>query len=133
MTFTDNGGYTWSANFGGTTYQYDNMPEYVHSGNSETEYTDVATLVYHAATSMHDLYGSGTDLANMAYAMNHYFKYKNAQSVHRANYSKTEWTKLLKNELDNGRVILVFGILWVEDLKLLQLKLNQSCICVLNV
>jgi len=110
LTFTDNGGYTWSANFGGATYKYDNMPASVNSGSSEAEYTDIATLVYHAATSMHDRYGSGTDMNNMAYAMRHYFNYSNAHYVSRYNYTKAEWISLLKSELDEGRIVLVQGM-----------------------
>ncbi len=110
LTFTDVGGYSWSANFAATTYNYDNMPDYLPYGSSEAEYADVATLVYHAATSMHDYWGSGTNITNMAYAMSHYFNFTNAQAVSRFDYTKAEWTALLKNEIDQGRIVLVGGM-----------------------
>ena len=110
LTFTDNAGFTWSANFGETTYNFDNMPDYLPEDSAEPEYTDVATLFYHAETSMHDVFLTGTDLANMSYAMNHYFNYTNAQPAVRTDYTRAEWTKLLKNELDKGRVVLVKGM-----------------------
>jgi len=38
LTFTDNGGFTWSANFGETTYNYDNMPGYLPPNSTEPEW-----------------------------------------------------------------------------------------------
>ena len=110
LTFTDNTGHVWSANFGTTTYNYDNMPNYLAWGSAEPEYTDVATLTYHAATSMHDIYGSGGDLAKMSYAMSHYFNYKVSTPTLRNDYTRDEWMNILINELDNGRVLLVNGM-----------------------
>ncbi len=110
LTFTDNGGNTWSANFGETTYNYDNMPNYLPENSSEEEYTDVATLFYHAATSMHDIYSSGTNLENMSYAMSHYFNYKESNAILRKNYTKAQWIKIIMDELDNGRILLVQGM-----------------------
>jgi Peptidase C10 family/Carbohydrate family 9 binding domain-like/Concanavalin A-like lectin/glucanases superfamily/Secretion system C-terminal sorting domain len=110
LNFTDNAGHTWSANFGATTYNYDNMPNYLSGSSSETEYTDVATLTYHAATSMDDYYGTGRDLDNMSYAMSHYFNYKVSTPAIRSDFTKAEWIKLLINELDNGRVLLIDGM-----------------------
>ncbi len=110
LTFQDNAGHTWSANFGATTYNYDNMPGYLPENSTEPEYKDVATLTYHAATSMHDIYGSGGDLTKMSYAMSHYFNYKESTSALRFNYTKAQWVNLVMNELDNGRVLLVQGM-----------------------
>jgi len=110
LTFIDNGGTTWSANFGETTYNYDNMPNYLPENSTEPEYTDVATLTYHAATSMHDIYGSGMDLATMSYGMSQYFNYKESTPTIRSGYTKAEWINILINELDNGRVLLIDGM-----------------------
>ena len=110
LTFTDNGGNLWSANFGATTYNYDNMPSYLPINSAEEEYKDVATLIYHAATAMHDIGGSGGDLTKMSYAMSHYFNYKVSTPTTRSGYTKAEWINILINELDNGRVLLVQGM-----------------------
>lgn len=110
LTFTDNAGHTWSANFSATTYNYDNMPNYLPESSTEDEYKDVATLFYHAATSMHDIYGSGGNLDKMSYAMSHYFKYKESMPAERKNYTRAEWIQIIKNELDSGRVLLVCGM-----------------------
>ena len=110
LDFVDNAGHHWAANFGGTTYNYDNMPYNLTGNSTEDEYTDVATLTYHAATSMHDVGGSGGNLAKMSYAMSHYFNYKVSTPKIRTDYTKAEWIVLLMNELDNGRVLLVDGM-----------------------
>jgi PKD repeat protein len=110
LSFTDIGGFYWSADFGNTIYNYDNMPNYLPWEASEPEYTDVATLVYHAAVSMDDYWGSGTDLPNMSYAMSNYFNYKESDIAYMHNYTPAEWTQLLKNEIDNGRSMLVQGM-----------------------
>ena len=107
LTFTDKAGYKWSANFGETVYNYDNMPGTLPANSTEEEYKDIATLMYHAATSMHDGYGSGGNLSNMSAAMSHYFRYKESTPALRRDYTKAEWIKLLINELDNGRVLLI--------------------------
>lgn len=109
LTFTDNAGYSWSANFGATTYNYDNMPASLPGNSTEDEYTDVATLFYHTAVSMNDYWGSGTNLANMSYAMEHYFRYTESQVATRKDYSRDEWITMLKNQLDSNRVMLVQG------------------------
>ena len=110
LSFTDNGGNYWSADFENTTYNYDNMPSYLAYNSTENEYKDVATLTYHAATSMHDIGGSGGNLDKMSYAMSHYFKYKVSIPKFRKNYTKAKWIKLLMNELDSGRPLLIVGI-----------------------
>ncbi|WP_346857497.1 leucine-rich repeat protein [uncultured Draconibacterium sp.] len=110
LSFTDNGGTYWSANFGDATYEYDNMTEMLSSNDEEEKYSEVAELCYHAAVSMHDVGGSGTDLQNMSNAMHQYFNYKQSNVAQRNDYTRAEWTKLLMNELDNGRSLLVQGM-----------------------
>ena len=110
LDFTDNAGHRWTANFGATTYNYDNMPNYLPPNSTEEEYKDVATLTYHAATSMNDYWGSGGDLANMSYALSHYFNYKVSTPTIRTGFTKAEWIQLLMHELDNGRVLLIDGM-----------------------
>ena len=110
LDFYDNAGIHWSADFENTIYNYDNMPSYLTSNSQESEYKDIARLMNDASTSMHDVGGSGGDLSNMSYAMNHYFKYKVSTPIIRTDLSRSEWIKLIINELDNGRVILIDGM-----------------------
>ena len=107
LRFTDNYGNYWSADFGSTIYNYDNMPDYLPENATEPEYTDVSTLFLHAQVSMNDYYGTGTDLPNMSFAMSNYFNYKESDIAYMHDYTPAEWTQLLKNEIDNGRSLLI--------------------------
>lgn len=107
LSFTDYYGNFWSADFGNTIYNYDNMPDYLPENATEPEYTDVATLFLHTQVAMDDYYGTGTDLANMSYAMSNYFNYKESDIAYMHDYTPAEWTQLLKNEIDNGRSLLI--------------------------
>lgn len=107
---------TLSANFGNTSYQWSSMPNSVNSSNSA-----VATLMYHCGVSVDMDYspqGSGAYVIESAsptqncaeYALKTYFGYKSTmQGVERQNYSQTQWTSLLRTELDAGRPILYAG------------------------
>ncbi len=110
ITFIDYGGFTWSANFGETTYNYDNMPYYLPENSTQNEFTDAATLFYHAATAQfyEEMHGSSDH--NLAYVMSHYFNYTEGVPVLRNAHTRAEWIQILKNELDNGRVLLVAGL-----------------------
>lgn len=110
LSFTDAGGCTWSANFGETIYNYENMPDYLPPTSTEDEYKDVAGLFLHAATSMHDSYGTGTDLANMSYAFSHYFNFKESLSLERNYMTRAQWINALMDELDAGRILLINGM-----------------------
>ena len=107
LSFTDNYGTHWQADFKNTIYDYDNMPNNLPWEATEAQYADVATLVYHSAVAMNDFYGSGTNLQNMSYAMSHYFNYKESDIAYMHDYTPAEWTQLLKNEIDNGRSMLI--------------------------
>jgi hypothetical protein len=110
LSFTDVMGNYWSADFGNTLYNYDNMPNHLSPGASQPEYTDVATLFLHAQVAMDDYYGTGTDLPNMGHAMHTYFNYKQSNVAYMHDYTPAEWTKLLKAEIDSGRSLLVQGM-----------------------
>lgn len=110
LTFTDNGGNLWSANFGEASYEYNKMPDMLNFDDDEATFSEVAELCYHAAVSMHDVGGSGTDLQNMSNAMRQYFNYKQSTISLRNDFTRAEWIKLLMNELDNGRSLLVQGM-----------------------
>lgn len=105
--FTDNYGTFWSADFGNTIYQYDRMPDYLPIDAPEEQYEETATLFLHTQVAMNDPNGSGTDLENMASLMNTYFNYKQSQIEYMYDYTNAEWTQMLKNEIDNGRTVLI--------------------------
>lgn len=102
---------TLSANFGGTTYQWDLMPNTVTSPNNA-----VATLMYHAGVSVKMDYdilangGSGAQTLDVATALKTYFGYSTSvQGISRSNYTEAQWIGLLKTELDAGRPVQYAG------------------------
>ena len=117
-----------SANFGATTYDWNNMLNnypYANSGTAAQQ-NAVATLMYHCGISVQMSYSpdwsgaflSDVEIANSAYpnyptaekALKTYFNYSPSLSgLAKANYSITQWTSMLKSELDNARPVLYDG------------------------
>ena len=102
-----------SANFGATSYDWDNMPNSLYSNSSQTQINAVATLMYHCGVAVEMNYGSGSSGANsgnVAPAMIDYFRYSpSATFVARSAYSDEQWKAFLKNELDEGRPLYYSG------------------------
>lgn len=115
-SYNENNYGTLSANFGSTTYNWSAMPNNVSSSNSA-----VATLMYHVGVSVDMDYSpqvSGAYVISAQspvqhcseYALKTYFGYKTSmQGVMRSNYSESQWTSLLRSELDASRPILYAG------------------------
>ena len=105
---------TLSANFGGTTYNWANMPNNVSSTNA-----DVAQLMFHIGVAVEMNYTpdesgayvivatSPNATANCEYAYKTYFGYDptTLQGLQRSNYSDAAWKALLKTELDANRPV----------------------------
>ena len=103
---------TLSADFGSTTYDWDNMPNAVNSSSSTTQKNAVATLCYHVGVAVNMDYapsGSGAALVgnNGAQgALTTYFGYKNTlRGAYKNSYSDTAWVGMLERELDASRPI----------------------------
>ncbi len=105
-----------SADFGSSTYDWNNMPVSVTSSNPA-----VAQLMYHCGISVNMNYGTiaqGGSSAPLFYA-NHpgsllafrkYFGYKYTNSfISKANFADSTWIKKIKAELDVKRPILYDG------------------------
>ncbi len=107
-SYTENDYGTLSANFGATTYNWDNMPN-----SPSSVINDVTTLLYHIGVAVEMDYGpegSGAWLSDAVSALETYFAYNtDAQMVWKSDYSTTDWENLLKGDLDNGRPILYRG------------------------
>lgn len=106
---------TISANFSGTTYNWQEMPDNLSSGNPA-----VATLMKHLGVSVEMDYGveasgayvisAGSPIEHCSeYALKTYFGYKEVKGVIRDNYELSSWIQLLKAELDAGQPILYAG------------------------
>lgn len=102
-----------SANFGETTYEWDNMPAQLYSFSSEKEIKAVALLMYHCGVSIDMKYGP---MASSGYselvpaAMKNYFKYTSEMNhLYRDQYDIEEWKDLLISNLDQGFPVFYAG------------------------
>ncbi len=89
-----------SANFGNTTYLWDQMPNSVTSSN-----IPVATLLYHLGVAVNMNYapdGSGSNGSLASSAMRNNFRYPNAVLSQKSNYSASGWENLMRAQIDNG-------------------------------
>ena len=109
--------YTWnsqtlSADFGSTTYDWDNMADTYDGSNSNAENEAVATLMYHCGVSVNMSYmqdASGAQSNSAANALVSYFGYPaNVQIISRDYRTYDEWVAIMKGEIDAGRPVL-FG------------------------
>ena len=105
---------TLSANFGATTYRYENMPyklTAVYHPDSCVE--AVATLLYHCGVAVNMNYGPSASVANsnnIVSALSTYFRYPNTvQYIERGNLSLSVWLNYLKGELDAGAPFMYGG------------------------
>ena len=107
-------GNTFSANFGETTYDWDNMLLKYSSGYTEEEAKAVGTLMYHVgvASSMnYSTTGSGTVYTHADLSLVNYFNYdKSIRLDDRDYYTDDEWEEMVYNELANGRPVLYSGV-----------------------
>lgn len=105
-----------SANFGATTYNWNQMPIEANDTNSA-----VATLMFHCGVSVRMNYtpdGSGAHVimgdkgrTNSAeYGLRYFFGYNTSmRGLERDNYSTLQWISMMKSELDARRPILYAG------------------------
>ena len=120
---------TLSADFGATTYDWNNMLDYYEyyfdndgvshwlDTPSSTEISAVATLMYHCGVSVNMSYssgGSGAGITDAAAALKTYFNYSTDLEVkHKEDYQNgnddTEWKTMVKNELDALRPLPYVG------------------------
>ena len=98
------------ANFGTTTYNWDNMKDYYSRGYTDEEALAVATLMYHCGVALNSDYGpDGTSarLINVPQTFSYRFKFS-SDMVYRTKsslYSDSLWIDMLKQELDLGHPV----------------------------
>lgn len=98
---------TLYANFGQTTYPWDEMPESLHDYNS-----DLANIMYHCGVSVDMNYGSmssGAFQQNIPPAMSAYFGYGPSSCLLRDDFSYNEWVAKMREALDCAIPILYGG------------------------
>ena len=109
-TYND-GYYQLTANFGATTYDWDNMLDDYLGNATQAQIDAVATLMFHCGVSVNMTYGqsaSSASTSNAPAALHDYFDYTQTTYASRANNSDN-WVNLLKNDLDRGRPIIYSG------------------------
>ena len=110
-----------TANFGSTTYDWNNMVNSYTNSATQAQKDAVATLMYHCGVAVQMSYGVsrtggsgavtvGPSNGTAEYAMENFFLYKNTlNGCYRSNYSETEWKNMLIADLDAGRPVIYTG------------------------
>lgn len=100
---------TFSADFGSTTYDWDNMlDDYTIGAPTQAQIDAVSILMYHFGVSEHTLYGpSGSGGgAGITKALKDNFKYSNRLTyLGRGDYLDDEWEEIVYSELSAGRPV----------------------------
>ncbi|MDZ7741569.1 MAG: C10 family peptidase [Bacteroidota bacterium] len=107
------------ANFGTTTYDWDEMPDYL-TGNqhppdrsTSNQIDAVSTLIYHCGVSVdmdYGYYGSGAQTAATRDALVNFFNYSPAAVFRiKADHSNSEWELILRNNLKLKEPIIYRG------------------------
>lgn len=105
------GGISLSANFGNTTYDWDNMlPSYADVNATKAQKEAVATLAAHFGVAVEMEYtptGSGAHTMMVPGALRDYFGYDAGTTIRvRDYYDSEEWLNVIKRELQAGRPVL---------------------------
>ena len=106
-----------TANFGATTYDWDNMLNAYGNGNYTPEQGNaVATICYHCGVSVHMDYGgdieqgSGASTENVPTAIRSYFRYATQASVLNRSNDLNAWMNTLKEAFDMGWPMYYAGV-----------------------
>ena len=103
-------GHTFSADFGSTTYDWDNMlTSYKGVAYTDDNVKAVGTLMYHAGVALEMNYGvgeSGAGTFSIGPVLVKYFGYdKSVRFEDRQFYTDEDWEELIYNELSAGRPV----------------------------
>ena len=102
---------TIKADFGATTYDWDNMTDTYSSSSTDTQKAAVATLMYHCGVSVEMKYSpdeSGSNTRRSSFGMGAYFNY-DCSYLEMDTFPISKWIDTLKYELNHGRPILYAG------------------------
>ncbi len=105
---TDQDGLYYHADFENTYYEWKDMKDDFASNATESSYMPTALLILHAFVLMEDPYQTGRSLADVNLMLKKYMRYDQGSYVaYRFDYTREEYIALLKNELDEGRPLLI--------------------------
>ena len=106
-SYTPSGYPTQTANFGATTYDWNNMPNNLISTSTETQINAVALLLWHCGVSVNMNYGlaaSGANSVNVPNALLSYFRYSTELSyAEKKDFDDAVWLAMVKACLDKER------------------------------
>ncbi|MDR0536999.1 MAG: C10 family peptidase [Tannerellaceae bacterium] len=109
-----NVGSSVSANFGVTTYQWNDMLDRYSSSATSAQQQAVATLMFHCGVAVKMQYGtssSGAYSFDVPSALENYFGYDSGVSIYKRNhYSYANWSAMIKEELTNNRPVYYGGV-----------------------
>lgn len=100
-----------TANFGATTYAWNDMPDDLNSSSTSTQINAVATLLWHCGIAVDMTYGAGASGAysgNVPYALTEYFNYSD-ELFGQDKSDNASWLALIKANLDLGLPIYYSG------------------------
>ena len=104
---------TLSADYFFSTYNWDQMPNSLSSGSSQSAKHEVAQLCYHAGISVEMMYGSdgsGAYSNHVPNALKTYFKYDESVNYYSRNsYNDTQWNTMILENLDNSLPVYYSG------------------------
>ena len=106
-------GQSYTANYGETTYDFNNMLEDYRNGYNDVQADAVATLMLHCGLAVNMDYspeGSGSYSDVAAEGMRKYFGISTAECHNRSDYSTAEWKRLIYTELAGGHAMYYSGI-----------------------
>ena len=105
-SYTPSGYPLQSADFGSTTYDWNNMPNSLTASSSNVQIQAIAQLMWHCGVAVdmgYNYNGSGAFTEDVVPAIRDYFRYTDkAELRHKESYTKTEWEDLLISYLDEG-------------------------------
>ena len=100
-----------TANFGATTYAWNDMPDDLNASSTSTQINAVATLLWHCGVAVEMMYGAGASGAysnNVPYALTEYFNYSD-ELYGQDKYDNSSWLALIKSNLDLGLPVYYSG------------------------
>ena len=92
------------ADFGATTYDWENMPLTLTSDNDA-----VAQALYHAGVAVYMDYGPIESGAGLGDQLKSFFNYQVSIFLYSSGFSTSEWNSILRKELDEARPIMYSG------------------------
>ncbi len=111
LQFTDVFGHYWNCDLSNMNLDYLKMPNELARNATQNEYDETAKL-FLAASSVGEkikVWATGKEV-NLPGAFVDYFNFSStARIINREDYTRQEWIDIFKNELDNGRPMVIVG------------------------